>query len=189
MPETPIAAKGSLSALNGDRMEKIEILPLRETDIPAFLALQASSFRTHASLFDISVWTRETPEECRSELPHMRILVARGKNGAILGGVRGREVEGVWLIRKLFVDEGARKRGVGGALMEAIERLAPASCHKISVCTMLVLGENIRFFLDRGYIPDFLMPDHYNRLHLICFRKDPTLIGEEFSPPLLSDQE
>ena len=170
-------------------METVEILSLRETDIPAFLALQASAFRTHAALFDTSVWTRETPEECRSEFPTTRILVARGGDGKILGGIRGREVEGVWLIRKLFVDQESRKKGVGHALMGAIERLAPSSCHKISVCTMLVLGENIRFFLGLGYIPDFLMPDHYNRLHLICFRKDPARIGEDFSPPLLSDQE
>ena len=170
-------------------MEKVDILPLDESDVPEFLLLQASAFQNHASLFDISVWTRETPEECRSEFPTTRILVARGGDGKIFGGVRGREVEGVWLIRKLFVNQGARKKGVGRALMEAIEALAPQSCHKISVCTMLVLGENIRFFLDRGYIPDFLMPDHYNRLHLICFRKDPSLVGGEFFRPLLSDQE
>lgn len=170
-------------------MEEFAIRPVDETDISEFLSCQSRAFESHASLFDISVWTRETPEECRAELPYTRILVAKGEGGKLLGGVRGREMEGVWLIRKLFVDQEVRKRGVGQALMEAIERLAPASCHKISVCTMLVLGGNVRFFLDRGYIPDFLMPDHYNRLHLICFRKDPSLVWEKSCGPLLPDQK
>ncbi|MDA8028622.1 MAG: GNAT family N-acetyltransferase [Nitrospiraceae bacterium] len=170
-------------------MEPFAIVPLDETDIPELLSRQSRAFESHAKLFDISVWTGETEQECRAELPFTRILVAKSEEGRILGGVRGREMEGVWLIRKLFVDQESRKRGVGRALMEAVERLVPSSCHKISVCTMLVLGENVRFFLDRGYIPDFLMPDHYNRLHLICFRKEPSLAGGEFARPLLSDQE
>ncbi len=170
-------------------MEEFLIRPLDEPDIPELLSRQSRAFESHANLFDISVWTRETAEECRAELSYTRILVAKDREGRIIGGVRGREMEGVWLIRKLFVDPEVRKRGLGRALMEAIEKLVPSSCHKISVCTMLVLGENVRFFLDRGYIPDFLMPDHYNRLHLICFRKDPSLAGGEFARPLLSDQE
>ena len=154
-------------------MEKFSIRPLDAHEIPEFLSRQARSFQSHVGLFDISVWTRETSEECRSEMPTTTILVAIGTDGTILGGIRGRELEGVWLIRKLFVIPEARKMGVGAALMEAIERMVPSSCHKISVCTMLVLGENIRFFLKQGYIPDYLMPEHYNKLHLICFRKDP----------------
>ena len=56
---------------------------------------------------------------------------------------------------KLFVDPEVRKRGLGRALMEAIEKLVPSSCHKLSVCTMLILGENVRLFLGLGYFPTF----------------------------------
>ena len=107
-------------------------------------------------------------------MSHARILVAKGPDGEILGGIRGRDVEGEWVIRKLFVVPEARKKGLGKALMEKVEGEAPSSCHKLSVCTMLILGENVRLFLGLGYFPDFLMPDHYNHLHLICFRKDPS---------------
>lgn len=150
---------------------KMQISPVREEEIPGLLALQGKSFDSYSSLFDTSVWTRETPGELRTEMEGTTVLVARDPAGRIGGAVRGRNVEGVWLIRKLFVDPSLQKRGIGTALMGAIEELRPLSCHKISVCTMLVLGENVRFFLDRGYLPEYLMPDHFNRLHLICFRK------------------
>lgn len=159
-------------------MKVFEIVALDEKDIPELLKNQAAAFLTHAGLFDTSVWTGETREECLSELSYTTILVAKGGNGKIWGAVRARDLEGVWVIRKLYVVPEARRKGVGVALMKAIEEKVPASCHKISVCTMLVLGENIRFFLDRGYIPDYLMPEHYNRLHLICFRKDPSRVEE-----------
>nr|EES53850.1 MAG: probable acetyltransferase [Leptospirillum ferrodiazotrophum] len=155
-------------------MSEWRISALEESDLPAFLEGQARAFTSHDKLFEVSVWTQESVEECRSEMPHTRILVAKGPDGEILGGIRGRDVEGVWVIRKLFVVPEARKNGLGTALMERIEGEAPSSCHKLSVCTMLILGENVRLFLGLGYFPDFLMPDHYNHLHLICFRKDPS---------------
>ena len=155
-------------------MSEWTISALEESDLPAFLRGQARSFASHDNLFEVSVWTEENIEECRSEMSHTRFLVAKGPHGEIWGGIRGRDVEGVWVIRKLFVVPEARKKGLGKALMERIEAEAPGSCHKISVCTMLILGENVRLFLGLGYLPDFLMPDHYNHLHLICFRKDPS---------------
>ncbi|MGC8529352.1 MAG: GNAT family N-acetyltransferase [Leptospirillia bacterium] len=153
-------------------MSEWEISSLGESDLPVFLNGQSRAFATHDKLFDVSVWTRESVEECRSEMAHTCLLVAKGPGGEVWGGIRGREVEGVWVIRKLFVVPEARKKGLGKALMKRIEAEAPGSCHKISVCTMLILGENVRLFLGLGYLPDFLMPDHYNHLHLICFRKD-----------------
>ncbi len=150
---------------------EIRVSPVLDEEITLLLDLQKKSFQSHSSLFDTSVWSRETPEELRAELHETTVLVARDPSGRIAGSVRGRDVEGVWLVRKLFVDPADQKMGVGMALMRSIEGLRPPSCHKISVCTMLVLGENIRFFLALGYQPEYLMPDHYNRLHLLCFRK------------------
>ncbi|MEC4683052.1 MAG: GNAT family N-acetyltransferase [Nitrospirota bacterium] len=149
----------------------IRVAPVLDEEIPLLLDLQKKSFDAHSSLFDTSVWSRETPDALRAELGETTVLVARDPAGRIHGSVRGRDVEGVWVVRKLFVDPSAQKTGVGKALMRAIEERRPPSCHKISLCTMLVLGENVRFFLALGYQPEYLMPDHYNRLHLLCFRK------------------
>ncbi len=154
-------------------MREWNIVALDPSEIASFLEGQARAFMSHDKLFEVSVWTQESVEECQAEMAHARILVAKGPDGKVWGGIRGRNVEGVWVIRKLYVVPEARKKGLAKALMESIEALAPSSCHKISVCTMLILGENVRLFLGLGYSPDFLMPDHHNHLNLICFRKTP----------------
>lgn len=153
--------------------EGVHLAPAEPKDIPAILSMQAKAFGAHASLFDVALWTKESPEELLTDLTDMTVLVAKSEEGEILGCVRARSVEGIWLIRKLSVSPSHQKNGIGLQLMQAIEERTPPSCHKISVCTMLRLGENVRFFLDCGYIPDYLMSGHYNRLHLICFYKIP----------------
>jgi GNAT superfamily N-acetyltransferase len=144
-----------------------------DRDVPAVLALQAKAFLAHGKIFDVSLWTNETPEELLADLAQMTVILARSSDGEILGSVRARELEGVWIIRKLSVSPDHQKKGIGRALIGAIEESVPKTCHKISVCTMLRLGDNVRFFLDCGYEPDYLMAGHYNRLDLICFRKNP----------------
>lgn len=142
-------------------------------DVSDILALQARAFLAHAKIFDVALWTQETPEELLSDLQQMTVIIVRSRDGELLGSVRARDLEGVWLIRKISVSPVHQKKGIGRALMRAIEESAPKTCHKISVCTMLRLGDNVRFFLDCGYKPDYLMPGHYNRLDLICFHKNP----------------
>ena len=151
----------------------VSLSPATAQDIPAILALQAKAFLAHGKIFDVSLWTNETPDELLADLGQMTIILARSADGEILGSVRARELEGVWIIRKLSVSPDHQKRGIGRGLIRAIEDSAPRTCHKISVCTMLRLGDNVRFFLDSGYEPDYLMAGHYNRLDLICFRKSP----------------
>jgi len=152
-------------------MNGISLSQAEQKDVPAILELQARAFELHSKIFDVSLWTGETPEELLSDLREMTVIVARSAEGEILGSVRARDIEGVWVIRKLSVSPDHQKKGLGAALMRAIEGAAPSTCHKISVCTMLRLGDNVRFFLDCGYTPDYLMAEHYNRLHLICFNK------------------
>lgn len=158
-------------------MEGFALSPAEQKDVPAILDLQARAFQLHSKIFDVALWTGETPEEFLSDLQTMTIIVARSAKGEILGSVRARVLEGVWIIRKLSVSPDHQKKGIGAALMRAIEEAAPSTCHKISVCTMLRLGDNVRFFLDCGYTPDYLMPEHYNRLHLICFYKKSASTG------------
>jgi len=145
--------------------------PVRPEEARSLLDVQSESFSGYRDLFKTHVWTNETVDEFWAELPSVTVLVARDSSGQIVGAVRGRNVEGVWVVRKLCVSPSCQAKGVGRSLMRAVEEAVPPGCHKISVCTMLVLGQNVRFFLSLGYEPESLMPDHYNRLHLICFRK------------------
>jgi len=152
-------------------MESFSIGPVRPEEAGSVLDVQSESFSGYRDLFKTHVWTGETVDEFLAELPSATVLVARDARGQIVGAVRGRNVEGVWVIRKLCVSPSRQSKGVGRSLMRAVEEAVPSGCHKISVCTMLVLGQNVRFFLSLGYEPESLMPDHYNRLHLLCFRK------------------
>jgi hypothetical protein len=43
--------------------------------------------------------------------------------------------------------------------------------HKLYLCTMLRTPRNIGLFLSLGYRPESLLPNHYNKLDLICFSK------------------
>jgi GNAT superfamily N-acetyltransferase len=153
--------------------EEFSLAIATDRDVPAILNLQAKAFLAHGKIFDVSLWTNETPGELLADLDQMTVMLARSADGEVLGSVRARELEGVWIIRKLSVSPDHQKRGIGRALVGVIEASAPKTCHKISVCTMLRLGDNVRFFLDCGYRPDYLMAGHYNRLDLICFRKNP----------------
>ena len=152
-------------------MEPFSIGPVHPEEARSLLDVQRESFAGYRDLFKTQVWTNETVNEFLAELPSVTVFVARDATGQIVGAVRGRNVEGVWGVRKLCVSPRVQSKGVGRSLMRAIEEAVPPGCHKISVCTMLVLGQNVRFFLSMGYEPESLMPDHYNRLHLICFRK------------------
>ncbi len=61
-------------------------------------------------------------------------------------------------------------RGIGKALMKEIERYA-TDAHKLYVCTMLRTPRNISLFLNLGYRPEAVLPDHYHRMDMICFSK------------------
>jgi GNAT superfamily N-acetyltransferase len=77
---------------------------------------------------------------------------------------------GVCVIRLLSVSPAYQGRGIGKALMLEIERLATAA-HKLYVCTMLRTSRNVTFFLDLGYRPEAMLPDHYHHTDLLCFAK------------------
>jgi len=87
-----------------------------------------------------------------------------------VGSVRFWVAGGVCVIRLLSVSPAYQGRGIGKALMQEIERLATAA-HKLYVCTMLRTSRNVTFFLDLGYHPEAMLPDHYHHTDLICFAK------------------
>jgi hypothetical protein len=51
-----------------------------------------------------------------------------------------------------------------------VERRA-GEAHKLYVCTMLTTARNVALFLKLGYRAESVMPDHYNRMDMICFAK------------------
>jgi len=147
----------------------LSIRPATEQDLPELLKVQAEAFAEYQGLYELNAWTKETIDNVRKDAQEKHILVAEW-NGLLVGSVRFWSVAGVCVIRLLSVGPGYQGRGIGKGLMREIERLA-AGAHKLYVCTMLRTSRNITLFLDLGYRPETVLPDHYHRTDFICFAK------------------
>jgi predicted N-acetyltransferase YhbS len=140
-----------------------------EQDFPEILKVQAEAFGQYEGTYEVSGWTKETLENIAFNALDKVILVAEWEH-ALVGSVRFWVAGGVCVIRLLSVSPAYQGRGIGKALMQEIERLAPAA-HKLYVCTMLRTSRNVTFFLDLGYHPEAMLPDHYHHTDFICFAK------------------
>lgn len=140
-----------------------------EPDFPHILNIQRQAFAEYEGTYKTSGWTTETMEDLQRDAREKKILVAEW-DGKVAGSVRFWTVGGVCVIRLLSVGPTYQRRGIGKALMQGVEaRITDA--HKLYVCTMLKTTRNVTLFLNLGYRPESVLPDHYNRMDMICFSK------------------
>jgi len=92
------------------------------------------------------------------QLQDVQAAMARGgafvarEGGSIVGSARYQLREGHAYAERVAVDPGARGRGVGTALMRAIEAAARAAGHaEVWVSVRASLPENLRFYETLGY--------------------------------------
>jgi len=142
-----------------------------ESDFPHILEIQRQAFAEYEGTYKTSGWTTETVDDLRRDAREKSLLVAEWHD-AVVGSVRFWTVGGVCVIRLLSVSPAHQGRGIGKALLREVEKRA-TEAHKLYVCTMLRTTRNILLFLNLGYRPESLLPDHYNRMDLICFSKYP----------------
>jgi predicted N-acetyltransferase YhbS len=147
----------------------VHIRPATESDFPALLHVQQIAFGEYAGVYKVSGWTTETLESLKEDAREKHIFVAE-EEGTIVGSVRFWTVAGVCVIRLLSVSPAHQRRGVGKALIREIESMT-TNAHKFYACTMLRTARNIQFFMQLGYRAETILPDHYDRLDLICFAK------------------
>ena len=147
----------------------VHIRPATESDFPALLHVQQIAFGEYAGVYKVSGWTTETLESLKEDAREKHIFVAE-EEGTIVGSVRFWTVAGVCVIRLLSVSPAHQRRGVGKALIREIESMT-TDAHKFYACTMLRTARNIQFFMQLGYRAETILPDHYDRLDLICFAK------------------
>jgi len=140
-----------------------------ERDFPEILKIQQEAFAEYEGTYEVTAWTKETLENIGLNAREKVILVAEW-DGTVVGSVRFWTVAGVCVIRLLSVSPAYHRRGIGRALMQEIERLA-TEAHKLYVCTMLRTPRNIGLFLNLGYRPEGVLPDHFHRTDFICFAK------------------
>lgn len=140
-----------------------------ESDFPHILNIQREAFAEYEGTYKTSGWTTETMEDLQRDAREKKILVAEW-DGTVAGSVRCWTVGGVCVIRLLSVSPTFQRRGIGKALIQAVETRV-TEAHKLYVCTMLRTTRNVTMFLNLGYRPESLLPDHYNRMDMICFAK------------------
>ncbi len=148
---------------------KMVIRSATERDFEAILAVQRLAFSEYVGVYKASGWTTETEDTLKRDALEKTILVAES-DGHVVGSVRFWTVGGVCVIRLLSVHPEHQHKGIGKALMRDVETRVTET-HKLYVCTMLRTSRNVALFLDLGYRPESLMPDHYNRMDMICFSK------------------
>ncbi len=149
----------------------LTIRPACEQDFDSILEIQREAFGEYAGLYSTSAWTTETMDDLKRDAQEKKILAAEW-DGVVVGSVRFWVVGGVCVIRLLSVKPSHQGRGIGKALMQEIERVVTGA-HKLYVCTMLHTSRNVHLFLKLGYQPETLLPNHYNRMDMICFAKYP----------------
>jgi ribosomal protein S18 acetylase RimI-like enzyme len=150
-----------------------------ESDLPAILALQKLAYLSEAELYDdysIPPLT-QTLENMTEELGRAVFLKAQESDGEIVGSVRATASDGTCQIGRLAVHPAHRRRGIGSALMHAIEACFPRA-ERLELFTGDRSVDNQRLYRGMGY-------SEFKRAHLtgviwIVFMQKP---GPACGPP------
>lgn len=145
------------------------VRPATAQDFPQILRVQSEAFGEYAEVYTVRAWTEETLESLAEDAMEKHVLVA-DIDQAVVGSVRFWTVAGVCVIRLLSVRPSHQRRGIAKALLREVEAVT-RDAHKLYACTMLRTARNVSLFLSLGYQPEALLPNHYDRLDLICFAK------------------
>jgi ribosomal protein S18 acetylase RimI-like enzyme len=121
-------------------------------DLPAVLELQKLAFWGEAlALGDLSIEPlRQTLAELEGEFRKGPVLVAREEGGlGLVGSVRAREEAGRVYVAKLMVHPERQNRGLGRALLAAVEKLFGPG--KYELYTTEKSHKNLRLYRLMGY--------------------------------------
>ncbi len=131
--------------------DAVDILDAALEDAPAILALQRLAYEREARRYDD--WTIppmvETLDSVREQIAHHVVLKAV-VDGRLAGSVRGVVTEGVCEVCRLSVDPALQRRGIGSALIEAVEqRFMDVEAFELFTGDRSV--ENLRLYERHGY--------------------------------------
>jgi ribosomal protein S18 acetylase RimI-like enzyme len=134
--------------VSGDRIEIADATP---DDAEAILALQKLAYESEAQRYQD--WTIpplvETADTVRRQIAEQVVLKAI-VDGRLAGSVRGVVTDGVCEVCRLSVDPALQRRGIGSALIEAIEARFPA-IDAFELFTGDRSVENLRLYERHGY--------------------------------------
>ena len=138
-------------AHDGGRCGDICIENAHDADAEALLALQRRAYASEARLYDdwnIPPLTQDLAS-LRSDIATLTFLKA-GANGAIVGSVRARVVDGCAQIGRLIVDPPCQRQGIGSALLCAVEAALPDAL-RFELFTGSRSVGNLRLYERHGY--------------------------------------
>ncbi len=127
------------------------ISPALLDDAPTMLDLQRRAFAEEgrrSGTQDIPPLTEQL-EAVTDHIQKQTALVGRD-NGEIIGAIRGIVNGRVCTVRALVVDAAHRGRGIGSALLDALERSLP-DVAKFDLTTNTVMEGNVPFYERHGY--------------------------------------
>ena len=129
----------------------LKILSAERADARPILELQREAYRSEAILYED--WNIppliQTLPELEKEFEES-VLLKAVLGDDIVGSVRARAMDGIVHIGRLIVAPTVQRRGIGGALLQAIESVFPAA-HGFDLFTGSRSEGNIRLYQRHGY--------------------------------------
>ena len=155
LPQLPTLAGGPASRAIADDAHGPALTPLIEratlADAEAILALQHKAYQAEARLYNdwLIPPLVQTLEEWREEFETSIVLKAI-IDGRLIGSVRANETAGLAHIGRLIVTPELQGRGIGTALLRAIEACYPPTT-SFELFTGSLSVDNIRLYRRHGY--------------------------------------
>lgn len=119
-------------------------------DLRAILELQYLAYQSEAEIYGGDIPPlKQTPNEIENEYDSGVILKAADENGALIGSVRAYTEGGSVYIGKLIVHPKHRRKGIGTALLSAVEALYPDMRYELFTGSRSV--KNIALYERLGY--------------------------------------
>jgi ribosomal protein S18 acetylase RimI-like enzyme len=127
------------------------ILRAEPADADTILAIQKLAFESEARA--CGEWEIPPLQESVDEvLAHIRTVVVLKavEAGQVIGSIRGVPMDGACYITRLGIAPHAQGRGLGGALLAAIEQAHPQA-RAFELLANQCMPENVRFYQRHGY--------------------------------------
>ena len=120
-------------------------------DLETILAIQHVAFLPEAELHnDLSIPPlTETLDALRADLSK-KVFLKASVAGELVGSIRGSQEGATCFVERLSVRQDHRNRGIGTALMRAIEERFPTA-RRFELCTGVKSENNIRLYRKLGY--------------------------------------
>lgn len=134
--------------------DALAIRPVVVGDAGEVLTLQRAAYVTEAQLYDdvrLPALTQSL-DELRVELEQGLAFKATLGSGRMVGSVRARAHRGTLHVGRLVVAPDQQGRGIGSALLERVERDAPAGTGTYALFTGHLSRANLRLYERHGYV-------------------------------------